>query len=106
MTTGRSRFRRRMWTGASCAGRPIAACTTVRSGQKLLDRLGPDPLADEPGGHDDPQRAYDAILKSKKPIAELLMDQAIICGHWEYLPGGAVVSAPSESIYAGQRDGA
>ncbi len=47
---------------------------------KLLDRLGPDPLADEPGGHDDPQRAYDAILKSKKPIAELLMDQAILSG--------------------------
>lgn len=48
--------------------------------QALLDRLGPDPLAHEPGDHDDPRRAYGAILKSKKPIAELLMDQQIIAG--------------------------
>ena len=48
--------------------------------QALLDRLGPDPLADEPGGHDAAQRAYDAILKSKKPIAELLMDQSVLAG--------------------------
>ncbi len=51
----------------------------------LLDRLGPDPLADtarsgENGGHDDPARAFAAILRSKKPIAELLMDQAIVSG--------------------------
>ncbi len=48
--------------------------------QAVLDRLGPDPLANEPGGHDDPQRAFDKILKSKKPIAELLMDQSILSG--------------------------
>ena len=48
--------------------------------QALLDRLGPDPIADEPGGHDDPQRAFDKILSKKAPIAELLMDQTVLSG--------------------------
>ncbi len=48
--------------------------------QALLDRLGPDPLSNEPGDHDNPQRAFDVILKSKKHIAELLMDQSILAG--------------------------
>ncbi len=46
----------------------------------LLARLGPDPLGEEPKGHDDPQRYVDAVLKSKKPIAELLMDQTVLSG--------------------------
>jgi len=48
--------------------------------QALLDRLGPDPLADEPAGHDKPQRFYDVVLAAKKSIAELLMDQEVIAG--------------------------
>lgn len=53
--------------------------------EKLLERLGPDPLGgDAKGGdakgHDDPQRAFEAILARKKPIAELLMDQEILAG--------------------------
>ncbi len=48
--------------------------------QALLDRLGPDPLANEPGGHDDPRRAFEKILKKKATIGELLMDQSILSG--------------------------
>ena len=48
--------------------------------EKLRDRLGPDPLAASPTGHDDPQLAFDMILSKKAPIAELLMDQSIIAG--------------------------
>lgn len=48
--------------------------------QALLDRLGPDPLADQPTGHDDPQRAFDKILTKKTSIGELLMDQSILAG--------------------------
>ena len=48
--------------------------------QALLDRLGPDPLAHEPGGHDDPQRAFDKILSKKTSIGEMLMDQSILSG--------------------------
>ena len=48
--------------------------------QALLNRLGPDPLAHEPGGHDDPERAIKAILSKKTSIAELLMDQPVISG--------------------------
>ena len=46
----------------------------------LLERLGPDPLGEEPGGHDDPAKYVEAVLKSKKPIAELLMDQTVLSG--------------------------
>lgn len=46
----------------------------------LLLRLGPDPLGEDAQGHDDPQRYVDAVLASRKPIAELLMDQAVLSG--------------------------
>ena len=48
--------------------------------ETLLERLGPDPLGDDPKGHDDPQLFYDVALQSKKPIGELLMDQAVLSG--------------------------
>ncbi len=48
--------------------------------QALLDRLGPDPLGEDPKGHDNPQQYQDKVLKGKKPIAELLMDQEILSG--------------------------
>ncbi len=69
--------------------------------EALLARLGPDPLGEDPRGHDDPQRYVDAVRKSKKPIAELLMDQAVLVGSGEYLPGGDPVSAPGQPFHAG-----
>ena len=48
--------------------------------EALLERLGPDPLGEDAKGHDDPAKYIEAVLKSKKPIAELLMDQAVLSG--------------------------
>jgi endonuclease-8 len=48
--------------------------------EKLLERLGPDPLGDDPQGHDDPKLFVDAVLGKKSSIAELLMDQTILSG--------------------------
>ncbi len=48
--------------------------------EALLERLGPDPLGEDANGHDDPKKYMDAVLKSKKPIAEVLMDQAVVSG--------------------------
>lgn len=48
--------------------------------EKLLERLGPDPLGDDPEGHDSPQHFFDVALASKKPIGELLMDQSVLSG--------------------------
>lgn len=47
---------------------------------KLRDRLGPDPLGVDGKGGDDPAKAFAKILKSKKPIGALLMDQSVIAG--------------------------
>ncbi len=43
--------------------------------EKLLGRLGPDPL-----NGDGPDRAVEKIRKSRKPIAALLMDQSVAAG--------------------------
>lgn len=48
--------------------------------EKLLERLGPDPLGEDPNGHDDPKVYVEAVQKSKKPIAEVLMDQEVVSG--------------------------
>jgi len=52
-------------------------CTVYTNAQweKLLERLGPDPLNGDP-----PERAFAKIAKSKKPIAALLMEQDVIAG--------------------------
>ncbi|WP_026918894.1 Fpg/Nei family DNA glycosylase [Gordonia shandongensis] len=42
----------------------------------LLARLGPDPLRDDA----DPEDAWDAIRRSRRPIGSLLMDQRVIAG--------------------------
>lgn len=42
----------------------------------ILARLGPDPLQRRPDG----ERAYRRIIRSKAPIAGLLMDQAVLAG--------------------------
>ena len=52
-------------------------CTVYTQAQweKLLDRLGPDPL-----NGDKPDKAFAKIAKSKKPIAALLMEQDVFAG--------------------------
>ena len=52
-------------------------CTVYTQAQwdKLLERLGPDPL-----NGDKPDKAFAKITKSKKPIAALLMEQDIFAG--------------------------
>lgn len=47
---------------------------------KLRERLGPDPLGVDGKGGDDPAKAFARILKSKKAIGALLMDQSVIAG--------------------------
>ena len=47
---------------------------------KLRERLGPDPLGVDGKGGDDPEKAFAKILKSKKAIGALLMDQSVIAG--------------------------
>jgi endonuclease-8 len=44
--------------------------------QKILDRLGPDPIHDNA----DPDKAWNKIKKSSKSIGALLMDQSVIAG--------------------------
>jgi endonuclease VIII len=48
---------------------------TQEKWDRLLKRLGPDPL-----NGDGPERFIEKVRKSKKPIAALLMDQAIAAG--------------------------
>ena len=47
---------------------------------KLRERLGPDPLGVDGKGGDHPAKAFAKILKSKKAIGALLMDQSVIAG--------------------------
>ena len=44
--------------------------------QKVIDKLGPDPLRADA----DPERAWSRIHRSDKPIGELLMDQTVMAG--------------------------
>jgi endonuclease VIII len=44
--------------------------------EAILERLGPDPLRDDA----DPSRAWARISKSRAPIGQLLMDQAVVAG--------------------------
>jgi endonuclease-8 len=62
--------------------RGAAACElwTDAEWQKLLERLGPDALGNDPKGADDPKSAFDRILSSKAPISVLLMDQSVLSG--------------------------
>ncbi|GGA74902.1 formamidopyrimidine-DNA glycosylase [Edaphobacter acidisoli] len=52
-------------------------CTVYTQAQweKLLKRLGPDPL-----NGDRPERMIEKVRKSKKAIAEMLMDQSVVAG--------------------------
>ncbi len=52
-------------------------CTiyTQEQWETLLKRLGPDPL-----NGDEPERMIEKVRKSRKTIAELLMDQSVVAG--------------------------
>jgi endonuclease VIII len=43
---------------------------------KIIARLGPDPLRDDA----EPEKAWQRIARSKAPIGQLIMDQAVIAG--------------------------
>jgi formamidopyrimidine-DNA glycosylase len=53
-------------------------CTigTVDDRDRIVARLGPDPLRDDA----DPQKAYDAIVRRAAPIGQLILDQKVISG--------------------------
>ena len=55
-----------------------AACEVLDPmGVDLLKaRLGPDPLNDD----SDPDRAYEKISRSTRPIASVLLDQSVVAG--------------------------
>jgi endonuclease-8 len=55
-----------------------AACDLLTPAEvdALVARLGPDPLR----GDADPDRAYERIRRSGKPLAALLLDQSIVAG--------------------------
>jgi endonuclease-8 len=57
-------------------------CTVYTNEQweTLLRRLGPDPLGNDPNGHDDPARGFAKIAKSRKAIGQLLMEQDVFAG--------------------------
>jgi endonuclease-8 len=57
-------------------------CTVYTNEQwgTLLRRLGPDPLGDDPKGHDNPARGFAKIAKSRKAIGQLLMEQDVFAG--------------------------
>jgi len=58
--------------------RGATACEVLTPDQRvrLLARLGPDPLRDDA----EPQRAWQAISRSRRSLASLLMDQSVIAG--------------------------
>lgn len=49
---------------------------TAQEAQAILDRLGPDPLKPDA----DPDRGWAKLRRSRRSIAELLMDQSVIAG--------------------------
>lgn len=61
---------------ADLRGPNLCRLATAESVAAVLARLGPDPLRADA----DPQRAWARIRRSRKPIAELLMDQAVVAG--------------------------
>ncbi len=61
---------------ADLRGPTVCEVVTPDRVDAIVARLGPDPLrADQ-----DPDRALDRIRRSRRPIAELLMDQSVVAG--------------------------
>lgn len=61
---------------ADLRGPNVCALATPETVTRVLGRLGPDPLRADA----DPDRAWARIMRSHKPIAELLMDQTVVAG--------------------------
>lgn len=61
---------------ADLRGPNLCALVTPQERDAVLARLGPDPLREDA----DPDRAWAKISRSRKSIAELLMDQAVVAG--------------------------
>jgi endonuclease-8 len=61
---------------ADLRGPTLCAVETPDEVAAVLDRLGPDPLRPDA----DPERAWRRISRSSRPLAELLMDQAVLAG--------------------------
>ena len=63
------------WVG-DLRGPTVCAVVTPEKVDEIQARLGPDPLRPDA----DPDLALSRILRSTRPIAELLMDQAVLAG--------------------------
>ena len=63
------------WVG-DLRGPTVCAVVAPEKVDEIQARLGPDPLRSDA----DPDRALHRIRRSAKPIAELLMDQAVLAG--------------------------
>jgi endonuclease VIII len=61
---------------ADLRGPTLCAVITSEQAAALTGRLGPDPL--QPGA--DPAPAWDRIRRSRRSLAELLMDQSVLAG--------------------------
>ena len=58
--------------------RGATACEVITPAEKssIERRLGPDPLRPRP----DPERAWSRLARSRSPVGQLLMDQAVVAG--------------------------
>lgn len=75
----RGALRLRMTAGRSWLDlRGPTACEVYTPAEKaaVVTRLGPDPLRKDA----DPERAWRRLSRSRAPIGQLLMDQAVLCG--------------------------
>lgn len=73
--------RARLMTMQACAdlrGPTACAVETPDEIQKVLDRLGPDPMVGDPAENED--RFVAAVRRRKVAIGQLLMDQAVVSG--------------------------
>lgn len=73
--------RARLMTDATCADlRGPTACVveTAEQVQKVLDRLGPDPLVGDPAENE--ERFVEAVRRRNVAIGQLLMDQSVVSG--------------------------
>lgn len=64
------------WTYADLRGATRCDLATTARKAEVLATLGPDPLRPDA----DPDRAWQRIARSARPIGELLMDQQVIAG--------------------------
>jgi endonuclease VIII len=71
----RLRLLNAVWVG-DLRGPSVCAVLTAQKVGQIQDRLGPDPLRPDA----DPDLALRRISRSTRPIAELLMDQAVLAG--------------------------